>query len=37
MPNKFYAYQVNVEPGNLMFLKTCNTEFDDFCSIKTFK
>ena len=28
MPNKPYAYLVNVEPGNLVFLKTYNTEFD---------
>ena len=27
-PNKSYAYLLNVEPSNLVFLKTCNTEFD---------
>ena len=26
-PNKFYAYLLNVEPSNLVFLKTYNTEF----------
>ena len=25
-PNKSYTYLLNVEPSNLMFLKTCNTE-----------
>ena len=31
MPNKSYAYLLlNVEPGNLVFLKTYNTEFDEF-------
>ena len=29
MPNKSYAYFLNVEPSNLVFLKTCNTEFDE--------
>ena len=28
-PNKSYAYLSNAEPGNLVFLKTCNTEFDE--------
>ena len=28
-PNKSYAYLLNVEPCNLMFLKTYNTEFDE--------
>ena len=28
-PNKFYGYLLNVEPNNLVFLKTYNTEFDD--------
>ena len=28
MPNKSYAYLLNVEPSNLVFLKTYNTEFD---------
>ena len=29
MPNKFYAYLLNVEPSNLVFLKTYNTQFDE--------
>ena len=28
-PNKSYAYLLNVEPSSLVFLKTCNTEFDE--------
>ena len=28
-PNKLYDYLLNVEPSNLVFLKTCNTEFDE--------
>ena len=28
-PNKSDAYLLNVEPSNLVFLKTCNTEFDE--------
>ena len=35
MPNKFYAYLLNVEPSNLVFLKTYNTGFDE--TITTFK
>ena len=27
--NKFYAYLLNVEPSNLVFLKTYNTGFDE--------
>ena len=27
-PNKSYTYLLNVEPSNLVFLKTYNTEFD---------
>ena len=27
-PNKCYAYLLNVEPSNLVFLKTYNTEFN---------
>ena len=27
-PNKYYAYLLNVEPSNLVFLKTYNTDFD---------
>ena len=29
MPNKSYGYMLNVEPCNLVFLKTYNTEFDE--------
>ena len=29
MPHKFYAYLLNVEPSNLVFLKTFNTEFHE--------
>ena len=29
MPNKCYAYLLNVDPSNLVFLKTYNTEFDE--------
>ena len=29
MPNKSYVYLLNVEPSNLVFLKTFNTDFDD--------
>ena len=28
MPNKSYSYLLNVEPSNLVFLKTSNTELD---------
>ena len=28
-PNKSYAYLLSVEPSNLVFLKTNNTEFDE--------
>ena len=28
-PNKSYAYLLNIEPSNLVFLKTYNTEFDE--------
>ena len=28
-PNISYAYLLNVEPNNLVFLKTYNTEFDE--------
>ena len=28
-PNICYAYLLNVEPSNLVFLETYNTEFDD--------
>ena len=34
-PNKFYAYLLNVEPNNLVFLKTYNTEFDEIIIIFT--
>ena len=29
MQNKSYAYLLNVEPSNLVFLKTYKTEFDE--------
>ena len=29
MPNKSYVYLLNVEPNNLVFLKTYNTEPDE--------
>ena len=29
MPNKSYAYLLNVEPSDLAFLKTYNIEFDE--------
>ena len=29
MPNKSYAYLLDIEPSNLVFLKTSNTEFDE--------
>ena len=32
MSNKFHAYLLNVEPSNLRFLKTYNTEFDEMIS-----
>ena len=32
-PNKFYAYLLNDEPSNLLFLKTYNTEFDEIIVI----
>ena len=28
-PNKSYAYLLNIEPSNLVFLKTYNTESDE--------
>ena len=28
-PNKCYAYLLNVEPSNLVFLKTYNNDFDE--------
>ena len=28
-PNRSYAYLLNVERCSLVFLKTCNTEFDE--------
>ena len=34
-PNKFYSYLINIEPRNLVFLKTYNTNFDDFVIIFT--
>ena len=29
MPNKSYSYLLNVEPSNLLFLKTDNIKFDE--------
>ena len=29
MPHKSYAYLLNIQPNNLVFLKTYNTEFDE--------
>ena len=29
IPNKSYAYLLNVEPSNLVFLKTYSAEFDE--------
>ena len=34
-PNKSYAYLLKVEPSNLVFLKTYNTEFDKIIKIFT--
>ena len=28
-PNKSYAYLLNIEPSNLVFLKTYNTDFNE--------
>ena len=28
-PNKSYVYLLNIEPSDLVFLKTYNTEFDE--------
>lgn len=36
-PNKTYAHQLNIEPGNLLFLKTYNIEFEDIIIIFTDK
>ena len=30
MPNKSYAYLLNIEASNLVFLRTYNTEFDEY-------
>ena len=35
MPNKYYAYLLNVEPSSLMFLKTYITEFHEIIIIFT--
>ena len=35
MPNKSYAYFLNLEPSNLVFLKTYSTEFDEIIIIFT--
>ena len=29
IPNKSYAYLLNIEPSNSVFLKSCNTQFDE--------
>ena len=29
MPDKSYAYLLNIHPNNLVFLKTYNTQFDE--------
>ena len=34
-PNKSYANLLNVEPSNLVFLKTYNSEFDDIIITST--
>ena len=34
-PNKCYGYLLNVEPSNLVFLKTYNTRFDKIAIIFT--
>ena len=36
-PNKSYAYLLNVEPSNLVFLKTYNTEFNEIIIIFTYQ
>ena len=36
MSNKSYTYLLNVEPSNLVFLKTYNTEFDEIIIIYLF-
>ena len=35
MPNKSYAYLLHVEPSNLVFLKTYNTEFHEIITAFT--
>ena len=37
MLNKSYAYLLNMEPSNLVFLKTYNTEFDELITAFTDK
>ena len=34
-PNKSYDYLLNIEPKNLVFLETYNTDFDDITIILT--
>ena len=36
-PNKSYACLLNVEPSNLVFLKTYNTEFNEIIIIFTYQ
>ena len=35
LPNKYYAYLLNVELSNIVFLKTYNSEFDDIITTLT--
>ena len=37
MPNKSYAYLLNVETSNLVFWKTYNTKFDEIIIIFTYE
>ena len=34
-PNKSYAYLLKVEPSNLVFLLTCNADFDEIITTFT--
>ena len=35
MPSKSYTYLFNIEPSSLVFVNTCNTEFDDIIITST--
>ena len=35
IPNKCYAYLLNVEPSNLLLWKTYNTDFDEIIIVFT--